>query len=67
MNLLDSQIQQHEESKSKRFGKTKPFPAAQLRNATDRLKACQDIDPSHDEVVAFNKRLRQIRERYGVN
>ncbi|MCL4266929.1 MAG: hypothetical protein KJ069_27365 [Anaerolineae bacterium] len=67
MNLLDSQIQQHEDSKSKRFGKTRPFPTAQLRNATERLKTCQEIDPSHDEVVVFNKRLRQIRERYGVS
>ncbi len=65
MNLLDSQIQQHEESKGKRFVKTKPFPKAQLRNATERLKACQDIDPSHDEVVTYNKKLRQIKERYG--
>jgi DNA-binding ferritin-like protein len=67
MNLLDSQIQQHEESKNKRFGKTKPFPTAQLRNVTERLKACQEIDPSHDEVVVFNKKLRQIKKRYEVN
>lgn len=67
INLLESQIQQHEESKASRFRREKPFPAAQLRNATARLKECQEIDPSHEEVVAANKRLRQIRERYGVS
>jgi len=67
MNLLESQIQQHEESKASRFRRDKPFPTAQLRNATTRLKECQEIDPSHEEVVAAYKRLRQIREKYGVN
>lgn len=67
MNLLESQIQQHEESKASRFRRDKPFPTAQLRNATARLKECQEIDPSHEEVVAAYKRLRQIREKYGVN
>ena len=65
MNLLDLQIQQHEKSKETWYVKTKPFPRAQLQNATERLKACQDIDPSHEGVVGYNKKLRQIKERYG--
>ena len=68
MNVLEAQIQQHEESKNRRFfGRNKPFPTSQLRNTADRLKACQEIDPGHDEVVSVNKKLRKIRETYGVS
>jgi len=67
MSLLESQIQQHEESSASRLRKTRPFPTAQLRNATARVKECQDINPSHEDVAAAHKRLRQIREKYGVN
>lgn len=65
LDLLNMQIQQHEESKNSRFRREKPFPTAQLRNATKRLKACQEIDPSHDEVVTVMKKLREINRKYG--
>lgn len=65
LDLLNMQIQQHEESKNNRFRRGKPFPTAQLRNATKRLKACQEIDPSHDEVVDVMKKLREIKRKYG--
>ena len=69
VEMLESQIQQHEDSKNRRFalGKPKPFPRAQQQNANVRLKACQEIDPSHEEVVKFMKKLRTIKERYGEN
>jgi len=67
MNVLELQIRQHEESKGNRWKKTKPMPKRQIQIASERLKACQEIDPSHDEVVAVNKKLRNIKKIYGEN
>lgn len=66
IRILEQQIQEHESSQESRFRRTKPFPHAQLRNATKRVKTCQGIDPGHDDVVTANKRLKDIRSKYGV-
>ncbi len=66
MRILEDHIRQHEESKNRRFGRKKPFPIKQLRNAEKRIKECQKIDPGRESVVQANKRLREIKQRYGV-
>ncbi len=67
MRTLEAQIRDHEESKDWSWPrKKKPFPLSQFRNATKRVKACQKIDPIRESVTSANKKLRKIKQKYGV-
>ena len=36
-----------------------------LRQAEDKLKECLRLDPLHDEVQKYKKRIEDLNEKYG--